>query len=240
MKLKYVTLTGADDKTSASRMAALSAKYPYVEWAILFSQAKSGVPRYPSNDWIQKSLPILGGCNLSAHLCGKWVADVMDGRFTFMDEDDGLLSDNFRRFQLNLAGQKLKDVLLWKTKLWDCDLHSHTNQIILGGPYQKTGLALPVDSYFLYEVVPLFDSSGGRGIMTDTWPAVPVSEGTPLFCGYAGGLGPDNLEEQLKKIEDVVGDNTIWIDMESRIRNEQDEFDLALCEKVLEIAKAWV
>jgi len=63
--------------------------------------------------------------------------------------------------------------------------------------------------------------------------------GKPLLCGYAGGLNPDNIEQELIKIEAVVGDAEIWIDMESGIRNKKDELDLEKCERVLAIAERW-
>lgn len=235
MKLKFVTLTGADDNTDPKKMAELSQRFPFVEWAILFSQAKAGVSRYPSLDWLEKALPILSGCNLSAHLCGKWVDDANKGRITFLDDD--LMADSFGRLQLNMAKDKLLKVLNWQTKLWDCALDK---PIILGGPYQKYKINIPTDAFMLRGVSPLFDCSGGRGILASEWPAPPIHEyGKPIFCGYAGGLGPDNIEEELAKIEAVVGDAEIWVDMESKIRNDKDEFDLEKCERVLSRAKRW-
>src|SRR5262245_10120922 len=51
-----------------------------------------------------------------------------------------------------------------------------------------------------------------EGVVPAHWPA-PI-EG--VYCGYAGGLGPDTLQEPLEKIATKVGDRTIWIDMETR------------------------
>jgi phosphoribosylanthranilate isomerase len=73
----------------------------------------------------------------------------------------------------------------------------------------------------------LFDQSGGRGIETTEWE-------TPLenkICGYAGGLGPQNINEQFSLIQSVA-DRPFWIDMEGKIRTE-DILDLALCKEVL-------
>lgn len=235
MKLKFVTLTGADDKTDVNQMKVLSEKYPFAEWAILFSQAKSGTARYPSYDWVENSLPVLIGCNLSAHLCGKWVDDANKGRITFLNDD--LMAGFFGRIQLNMAKDRLLKVLNWQTNFWDCVFDK---PIILGGPFQKYKIHIPADAFLLHEVSPLFDCSGGRGILTEDWPKPVLDEyGKPLFCGYAGGLGPENIEEELLKIEKVVGDVEIWVDMESKLRNHKDEFDLEKCEQVLSIAKRW-
>lgn len=233
MKLKFVTLTGADDRTDVAHMVELSKKFPYVEWAILFSQSKAGVSRYPSLDWLEKSLPYFNQMNMSAHLCGKWVDDANKGRITFLDDED--MSDAFGRLQLNMAKGRLLKVLKCETDFWDC---AFDKPIILGGPYQKFNI--PTDAFMLNGVSPLFDCSGGMGILASEWPAPALDEyGKPLFCGYAGGLGPDNIEEELAKIEAVVGDAEIWVDMESKIRNNKDEFDLEKCEQVLTRAKQW-
>lgn len=235
MKLKFVTLTGADDKTDPLAMLELSKKYKYAEWAILFSQSKAGVPRYPSIDWVEKALPILSSCNLSAHLCGKWVDDANKGHITFLDDED--MFDAFDRVQLNMDKDKILKVLKWETDLWDC---AFEKPVILGGAYQKYKIHIPTDAFMLHGVNPLFDCSGGNGILAKEWPAPPLHEyDSPLFCGYAGGLGPDNIEEELLKIEEVVGDAEIWVDMESKIRNRKDEFDLEKCEQVLAIASRW-
>ena len=237
MKLKYVTLTGADDRTDAAKMAELSKRFSFVEWAILFSQAKSKVPRYPSYDWVVNALPVLAGTNLSAHLCGKWVDDANNGRITFLDDDD--MDSAFGRIQFNMAREKLQKILNWvqPALFWNCVVNK---PLILGGPYQKYKIRIPTDKYRQVGVSPLFDCSGGRGILADEWPPLALDEyGKPLLCGYAGGLNPDNIEQELIKIEAVVGDAEIWIDMESGIRNSKDELDLEKCEMVLAIAERW-
>lgn len=235
MKLKFVTLTGADDNTDAAKMRQLSEKYHFAEWAILFSQAKAGVARYPSHDWVEEALPNFYQCNMSAHLCGKWVDDALKGRITFLDDDD--IFDAFGRVQLNMARERLQKTLDWKNQFWN---GGFDKPIILGGPYQKYNIQIPTDTFMHRGVSPLFDCSGGRGILAESWPAPPLHEyGKPIFCGYAGGLGPDNIEEELQKIESVVGDAEIWVDMESKLRNSKDEFDLEKCEAVLVIASRW-
>lgn len=43
--------------------------------------------------------------------------------------------------------------------------------------------------------------------------------------GYAGGLGPENINEQLYRISSVAK-GPIWIDMETRVRSQYDlDFD---------------
>lgn len=62
-----------------------------------------------------------------------------------------------------------------------------------------------------YEV--LVDGSGGRGNLPAEWQRPPVD--CPV--GFAGGLGPDTIAQQLPLIRKVAVEPT-WIDMETRIR----------------------
>lgn len=238
MKLKYVTLTGADDKTNPETLGDLSARYPFVEWAILFSQSKASVPRYPDYSWVlhlvecQSRKPM----NLSAHLCGKWVDDVTKGRITFLD--DKCIDVAFGRVQLNMTNGRFEKMICDKISCTTCA--GVKQQVIFGSNYKDLvhddyDRADLMSTFKHYGLCPLFDSSGGRGIEAKVWPK-PLDG---IICGYAGGLGPDNLEEQLQKIEAIVGDATIWIDMETKVRTDE-EFDLKKCEKVLQIAEKWI
>lgn len=233
MKLRCVTLTGADDRTNPEDLATISVKYSFVEWAILFSQSKAGVPRYPSLDWVLHFVECAdrNSMQLSAHLCGKWVDDAMSGNLTFLKNYDF----NFNRIQLNLSRDRLQQAI--GSSVWHCDFKG--KQIIFGGPYQKTNLSFPIEKYAQFNVSPLFDTSGGRGLEPSIWPKPFEFDGSTLLCGYAGGLGPANIREHLDKLAEVVGDAEIWVDMESSIRTN-DEFDLNKCEQVLEIVNGWL
>lgn len=238
MKIRHVTLTGADDHTDPAALVRLRAAYPYSEWAVLFSQRKAGVPRYPSIDWVRRlnaafdeSGPEAGPTRLAAHLCGKWVDDALGGRLTFVSTY-AFNHNLFARLQLNLGKDRLARAV-GSRRVEDVAAEAE-RPVILGGNYA----AVTADPEWFrgHNLHPLFDASGGRGAAQDTWPA-PLAAG--LLCGYAGGLGPDTLADDLKRIEDVVGDATVWIDMESRIRDDSNRLDLGKCERVLEIARPW-
>lgn len=77
----------------------------------------------------------------------------------------------------------------------------------------------------------LFDASGGNGISPDEWIA-PLSG---ISCGYAGSIGPDNVANELTKIRSVAGGISFWIDMEGKLRNSEDWFDLDSAGAVLSI-----
>jgi hypothetical protein len=92
----------------------------------------------------------------------------------------------------------------------------------------------PILDYAIAEGVncsTLFDMSHGAGVLPKEW-LVPVDG---VRCGYAGGLSPENVVEQIKLIESKVGDYELWIDMETQIRSNADQqFDLAKVVSVLE------
>ncbi|EQD46836.1 hypothetical protein B2A_08708, partial [mine drainage metagenome] len=75
----------------------------------------------------------------------------------------------------------------------------------------------------------LFDASCGRGLATDEWPQ-PLA-GSP--CGYAGGLGPDRIAHELPRIAHAASGTSFWIDMESSLRDEVDNFRLTRALTVL-------
>lgn len=242
MLLDRVTITGADDSIDPKDLVQISKDFPFVEWGILFSKNNLGTARYPSKTWQQSLCEVLrkDKLNLSAHLCGRWVRDfVLEGHFSFVLDQHRLLWSFFKRIQLNF--------------------HAHHH------PANKNFInaltARPADKEYIFQldgvndmlfkstldtlktypkppsVVPLFDTSGGAGILPNRWPS-PIGD---VYNGYAGGLGPDNLEEQIKTIEKAAGNSRIWIDMETRVRSDDDrQFDLEKVKTCLKIAQPFV
>jgi hypothetical protein len=73
----------------------------------------------------------------------------------------------------------------------------------------------------------LFDVSFGTGAAPRDWP--PLSSSQP-FCGFSGGLGPDNVRARLAYAPVAPG-VAYWIDMESGVRTD-GRFDTAKCAAV--------
>jgi hypothetical protein len=215
MKLKYVTLTGADDNTDPKALVEISQRFPYVEWGILFHPDKRGTPRYPTAAWVDE-LPY--GLNYSAHLCGAYV----DHWFKNTPENKRM----FSRIQLNCTPDKLAEIL--KSK-WNPPARH-----ILGTKYKTAWIPTVLSAGFNV----LVDFSGGRGISPEKWPEYPENK-TNQLIGYAGGIGPDNIHKELERIAVAAGDHTVWIDMESKLRTD-DRFDLDKCIQILEAAKTYV
>lgn len=237
MILDRVTLTGADDSVDPRDLLALSRAFPFVEWGILYGSSQ-GRPRYPSLAWIDRlrGLAFDAGIarvdlNLSAHLCSKWVRDfVLEGEYTFGASH---VDTFFKRVQLNFhahhhpANVKFVErmrAIKGKEFIFQMD---EVNDQLWSSAWQSD---LPA--------VPLFDTSGGAGILPGAWPK-PYRG---VYNGYAGGLGPDNLASQLRSIAAIApGDYRVWVDMETKVRSEDDTaFDLDKCRRVLETAAPFV
>lgn len=240
MRLLKVTITGADDGIDVIKLSDLSNKYPFVEWGILFSKTKQGQSRYPTLEWFNKLSDVCDNpeVKLSAHLCGQWVVDLFGDDFSFARHV--AVASYFERIQLNMTDDRfmtldfgrLKNVIIKELREPTPDIIIQTKRAFQRYEWLRT---LNAESRGL-KFNMLYDVSGGKGVLPKNW-VKPVDG---VFCGFAGGLGPDNLEEQLPKIAAAVGDCKCWIDMESRVRDENDKFDLAKVEKCLEIASKWI
>lgn len=232
MILDRVTITGADDSIEAKDLVPLSKRFPFVEWGILFSGSRQGTPRYPSTVWQGELWKVsTEGLQLSAHLCGKWVRDlVLKGNPSWWENHTGL-HQAFQRVQLNFHGQYHKAATGFIGAL-----RGRKHEYIFQHDGVNDGLISTFTTTPNLRVYPLFDRSGGAGVVPGEWPK-PIWH----YCGYAGGLGPDNLLLELRKIEGVVGESRIWIDMETKVRSEDDMmFDLDKVKCCLEIAEPFV
>lgn len=233
MHLDRVTITGADDSVAPEDLIILGERYPFVEWGILFSGSRQGTARYPSADWLARLGKLAGKLpNLCAHLCGTWVRNiVLEGAPTWWSKYEPL-PVIFKRVQLNFHGQFHKAGPVFPPRLRRLGMIHQEFILQHDGVNDGTILSLAKD----LPVVPLFDRSGGAGVVPASWPA-PIWR----YQGYAGGLGPDNIEDEIHRILDVAGDSRIWIDMETKVRSADDErFDLDKVEICLKRAAPFV
>lgn len=221
MKLDRVTITGADDSIHPSALISLSQEFPFVEWGILFSGSQTGNPRFPSPEWVRGLPP---GLQYAAHLCGRYVRDlVLEAHFTWWEGRPG---NFFDRIQLNFHGQFHRQ---HRNFLGEATLRADA-QFILQCDGVNDDAVRDLCRQAPERFVPLFDTSGGAGRLPTSWPEIWPDQ----YCGYAGGLGPDNVIEQLKMIEAKTNGRRFWIDMERRVRTPDDRgFDLRKVYEVL-------
>lgn len=221
MTLQFVTLTGADDRTSLEDIRTLASKAGvppfFCEVAVLLSKSRSGSPRYPSvsqaNAIVRESY--YAGLRCSVHVCGSWARDLVN------DDVPEELQSLFRstdRIQINGVFDR-----------YDTD---PILNLLSTYPVEVIFQSRSEDSFppaLHKRIVWLFDQSGGNGDRPSAWPS------SSRRCGFAGGISADNVKEVLLQIGDRP--YPFWIDMESSLRDEQDRFSIPTCLEILRIAK---
>jgi phosphoribosylanthranilate isomerase len=218
-----VTITGADDAVNPYDLIALSEKYEFVEWGVLFSSTAYGKDRYPTIGWrkLLYAAAMSAGnmINLSAHLCGRFVDERLYSRNSVHTEVETF----FRRIQFNRFNKdNVEDVLQYSSMAGAAIIIPHnayTNKAIDN-----------MDPEYRGHLSVLFDSSGGRGISPVKWPEFDPY----FFCnGCAGGISEENVESVLTEL--VKRKDKFWIDLETGARTN-DKFDLPKVERILEKA----
>ena len=245
MKIKHVTITGADNNTDINDLIEISKKYPFVEWGILFSPTRNlkHEPRYPSIDWVLDLKEKTKGLNMkfSAHVCGDYTREFLEnGTSNLVNENiKNYVTNLFDRAQLNFNATKCNV----SEKFYELIKNNASRHPIII-QYNKTNSE--VCQKIIEQKIPvhfLYDGSGGRGVLPNQWQGVVSNH----LTGYAGGLNPNNLEEALAKINEAVGDNEIWIDTETGVRSPAcnssqvgaDVLDFDKVAKFLEIASKY-
>ena len=241
-------------------LAMISHSYPFVEFGVLFRPDKEGEPRYASSAWVEKLRAVAAASKLSssstttmklaAHFCESRVNQVLQGDDSFV----ATLVGTFQRIQINATAVNGVDMSF----LGD-DKIAATLQSVIGIIHkypelefilQKNDETKPLWNGLLEmesdqagpcgslppNVSMLVDDSKGTGVMSSTpWPSPPLNGEYKI--GYAGGIGPSNIQTVLGDVIEAGSGEAIWIDMESKLRsvkNDKDIFDLDKCYKVID------
>lgn len=237
MKLTHCTLTGVDAQTDLAGIKSLSTEFPFVEWGFLYSPKRQGMPgRYPSVAMLQNAfLHLPPDVRVALHVCGQGVPDLLRNGEQVIEELVELVAARGGRVQLNF---NLLDGRVTQTDLTKF-LKRFPNLTVIT-QHNAANASLATLMWQASNHAVLFDESGGRGQLPGGWK-VPMPG---VACGYAGGLGPDNLGEQLDLISAAAGDCDFWIDMEGKLRTldetKCDWFDLEKARRCLEAVKAGI
>lgn len=233
---RFCTLTGADDSTDIAELLALSEVFPFVEWGVLVSAGRTGTARYPSRDWITALMAAAQGLkkrpNLALHLCGPSVKEFIAA------PDRGFVAEvapAFGRIQLNLNRKKFSTEAIAQA----IGSLMGTSRVITQHNQANAQLAVDLLPFGLSNHEVLFDSSGGRGVLARSWPSV-APEVTHIPHGYAGGLSPDNICEEIDWIAQAAQNRPFWVDMEGQLRTEQDQFGMHKVRSVLAQLQDWL
>ena len=224
MRVSNITFTGADDTISIASLEEANTYFPFIEWGILFPS--TGGPRFPSPKWVQGLFDT--NLKLSAHLCSSLVSNALKGNIAVFAGIVGVdLFHKFNRIQLNFHGLPVELEQSGFENLVDKLPH----EIILQMDGVNNWLSNIQDTSLL------FDTSSGAGIRPFEWPS--IIEGRK--CGYAGGLGPDNLKAELDYLDYFLPeDAVIWVDMETKLRTNQDGFSIDKVMRCAEIVAPFI
>ena len=215
--LSHVTFTGWDRHTDLDDLSAFLERCPQdrVEIAVLHSTSHVDEDRYPDVD---KAVAILraakaAGQRSAVHLCGR-IAKA------FLNYSDALVAASpliwlADRVQVNVD-----------ENFWPAGPEKYRRAYELARTIGRPVIVQTRDIDGWPDVEPvaraasrmvpfLFDRSAGTGATSTLWPEVP---GNDLLVGYAGGLGPENVEALVSKIALTRPHARFWVDMETCIR----------------------
>ncbi|OQR92300.1 hypothetical protein THRCLA_08731 [Thraustotheca clavata] len=219
MKMRAMGFCGADDSIAPKLLQMLSMHYPWIEWGVLFRPDLEGTPRYASMSWVER----LAACahqtpmKLAGHLCGSRCQEVLEGNHAFVKE---LTLLGFKRVQINATAANKVVVLPDKVNeyvanLLNCMKNVPEIEWIIQCNEETKAIWQPLVQNPPENMSILFDASCGLGV-----PMIEFPKPLPhVKCGYAGGIGPDNIADMLNRIFAAANDIPIWIDMESSLRS---------------------
>ena len=222
MILTTIAFTGADDRTSIRELAAISKQHPNVEWGILSSRRALkylSMPLLPGLGWVDRFLDTQ--TTRCLHLCGSLCRLFIAGRDDFVRAFGAERLQRFHRIQLNFHDEDEQSLDVPRVKQL---LEQHgLDQLEIIVPVSPENVrAVYAMKAAGLKITVLFDESRGAGRSPAEWPR-PLAD---IKCGYAGGLGPDNIREELGKISLVTPQHySTWVDMQRRVRDGID-FDL--------------
>jgi len=228
MKLRAVTITGADDSTFHKDLETVSQEFPFVEWAIIHS-TDDGVPRHPSSEWRRELSALSAGCSLAAHL--EW--DFLQRLAVTPALAEELRS--YPRITFNIFGRHTE----FHREIWPSISTAFIGAeiSIQAGEVDSAVQSLLAEMAADHTLSVLLDASVGRGIVPGEWIAAPSG----VVFGFAGGLNPDNISAELERMASTVGNQTIWIDMETGVRTSDDlALDLSKVRRCLAQAQCYV
>ena len=234
--LDRVVLAGPDDKTSIESLLDLSTFYSFVEWAVLYSPTREGTTRYPSKAWRHQFEEACQGTTTkrAVHLCGQGVHDYVDGNLP------ASMLSAYQRIQINVnlstkkwqapgmiesLVRRCKDTYYQTGVLANIVMQENHNNAPYLHKFEELGTQLHI----------LYDASGGHGKELVQYAGPWKGH----YTGYAGVIGPENCEAHAKTIGAMYPQH-YWLDMESRIRNDQDEWDHTKVVDVLRKLKPFI
>lgn len=214
--MSILTLTGIDEKTDVTWLDHMNGKFRLpssgrsgLEFGILLSPKEQPSPRYVSYKTLQR-FRLVYPHTMAYHLCGGYARMVLT--HNWQDLGDMINFELINRVQVNTRDDSAEAIVALQ------QFSAHIGKSVI---MQWRHDFFP----YIANLSLLQDNSGGRGVLEKNWISRVYS--SPLVrvqpVGYAGGLGPDNIRDELPRIVSASKGN-FWIDCESSLRTD-DWFD---------------
>lgn len=222
---------------------ALGTKYTMAEFAIQAHPSKFS-PSMPRYVWFETLMDAArkNNVNLAMHVNSEWRTEICRGKIPYeirrmwdMQRDNG--KPIIGRVQVNINGGN-NTFRFYANKVADIiRAYPDIKFIFQYTPKQKRRLNKLDNTDVPFSM--LFDASGGCGKLPDYWRA-PINPKHKM--GYSGGLSPENVAENLNKINAVLPPEYMtWIDAEGKLKNpDTKQFDIARAEKYIQNALQFI
>ena len=234
MKLSFISCSGANEHTNIRELADAFGNlfYPEIVMGIQVSGKKASyeTPRYL---WLERLYKYLEKTdtylNISLHVNEDWAERFLEGdvaeelnHFLRTNHSQGIPFIKTVQLNFKLSDKIEKDI--------DADVLIETmrryprQDFILSCNRYNNNFINRIYNESSYKFLCLYDESFGEGI-------IPAQREAPLFedrlQGYAGGLSPDNIIEELQKIEKLVDNDTeIFVDAEGKLKDTDGKFSI--------------
>jgi hypothetical protein len=223
-----VTFAGLDGTADLERLKEIRSLYFTVEWGIrLAVERQGGDADLPDIGWIRRLAPEL---NLSAQLQGKCASNFLQGDDVELMARYSECWPQFRRIQIDSPSAMAEVDLPGLTRLMEKNLEK---QLVFRVRDQNLEVADALVTKGI-SCSTLFDQSEVQELAQKRWP-----KGIKRFvgCGYAGGLGPDNIYKQLSPILNAAQSaERWWVEIDSSLRTMEDGrevFNLSSCKRTV-------
>ena len=239
MKLEKITCSDMREYNYVDDIIDLGVRYPCAEFAIQAHPSKfsANMPRYVWFDTLMHAARDTD-VNLAMHVNNQWRTELCHGHIPYelrrmwdMKRTNG--KPIIGRVQININGGKGKYRFCADKVAQIICAYPDIEFIFQYIPAQATRLQKLDKTGAKFSM--LFDASGGRGISPDAWQA-PVSKKHKM--GYSGGLSPENIADNLAKINLLLPRNyKTWIDAEGKLKTtDTKQFDVARAELYIQNA----
>lgn len=241
MGVTAISLTGWDNTIEPAETVGFMAQRPGAIMGIHFSEERRGGKRHPNRSWVQEfvrlarrqPVDVVRHMRVDAHMGNRWSLDIAQGKMDVLEQE--VDPTVFRRIQLNHLGRAQPEQLLEGAE------KRKDFTFVVSRSRASAAFCAGMDALLQTykgpaKIAYLYDDSWGKGVVPEEWPKVLPH----AACGYAGGLGPENLSEQIEKLLALNPDANFWVDMESKLRNEHDIFQIEKAIACYDIAQPYL